>query len=173
MTTSEYASLDSSEIYLGVALSAIISGFLQVVLRNPFSWRFYLSVFLGTLTGLVGWYAETKLRERDAERKRLLGSVALASLLVSIYKTYIFVRIIKEMSACDVCGADKFQDWISPQAPQAPTMEEVYMCVGLNMWCAIVHLFAAVYSVSVYRDISPENEPLVKTQEPPAKPSAV
>ena len=88
MTTSEYASLDSSEIYLGVALSAIISGFLQVVLRNPFSWRFYLSVFLGTLTGLVGWYAETKLRERDAERKRLLGSVALASLLVSIYKTY-------------------------------------------------------------------------------------
>ena len=88
MTTSEYASLDSSEIYLGVALSAIISGFLQVVLRNPFSWRFYVSVFLGTLTGLAGWYAETKLREKDAVRKRLLGSVALASLLVSIYKTY-------------------------------------------------------------------------------------
>ena len=81
MTTSEYASLDSSEIYLGVALSAIISGFLQVVLRNPFSWRFYVSVFLGTLTGLAGWYAETKLREKDAEiMEHLAGPLPLAEL---------------------------------------------------------------------------------------------
>lgn len=149
--------LESTEVYLGIALTSLCSGLLQIIIRCPLNWWFYIMYTLGTLAGAAGWYAETSTT--DEVRAKLLKGVAVASATTCVFLSWSLsvLNDFRKYHAGDHGLNNDQYDHMSHHASfglgkdSGVSMPEIIACMAFTVWTLIVHAISVAYSFALSR----------------------